>query len=75
MVAFVHPRGASAGALSAALHWPGADGLRAAELSFAALPCLPLQDYPAIKALRAKVEEFAMSFPTIGFEKSTMRYP
>jgi len=32
-------------------------------------------DYPAIRALRAKVEEFASAFPTIGFEKSTMRYP
>jgi glycine hydroxymethyltransferase len=32
-------------------------------------------DYPAIKELRAKVEAFAMTFPTIGFEKSAMRYP
>ena len=33
-----------------------------------------LQDYPAVKDLRKRVEEFAMQFPTIGFEKSTMRY-
>jgi len=33
------------------------------------------KDYPAIKELRARVEAFAMQFPTIGFEKSTMRYP
>jgi glycine hydroxymethyltransferase len=27
-----------------------------------------------LKALKADVEAFAMRFPTIGFEKSTMRY-
>jgi len=31
-------------------------------------------EQPAIKALKAKVEAFAMEFPTIGFEKATMRY-
>lgn len=29
---------------------------------------------PSVKALKAKVEAFAMGFPTIGFEKATMRY-
>jgi glycine hydroxymethyltransferase len=32
------------------------------------------KEYPAIKALKAKVEVFAKAFPTIGFEKKTMRY-
>jgi glycine hydroxymethyltransferase len=27
-----------------------------------------------IKALKAEVEEYAKAFPTIGFEKATMRY-
>ena len=31
-------------------------------------------DVPEIKALKADVEKFAMDFPTIGFEKATMRY-
>jgi len=32
------------------------------------------QTFPEIEALRKKVEDFAKCFPTIGFEKSTMRY-
>ncbi len=31
-------------------------------------------DVPEIKQLKAEVEKFAMDFPTIGFEKATMRY-
>jgi glycine hydroxymethyltransferase len=31
-------------------------------------------DVPEIAALKADVEAFAKQFPTIGFEKSTMRY-
>jgi hypothetical protein len=30
---------------------------------------------PEIEALAADVEAFARGFPTIGFEKSAMRYP
>lgn len=30
---------------------------------------------PEIEALAADVEAFAKGFPTIGFEKSSMRYP
>jgi hypothetical protein len=29
---------------------------------------------PAIESLKADVEEFSKQFPTIGFEKATMRY-
>lgn len=29
---------------------------------------------PEIEALKHEVEEFAKQFPTIGFEKATMRY-
>jgi hypothetical protein len=29
---------------------------------------------PEIEALRAEVEAFAKAFPTIGFEKASMRY-
>lgn len=32
------------------------------------------QTTPEIEALKKKVEAFASSFPTIGFEKGTMRY-
>jgi hypothetical protein len=32
------------------------------------------QTFPAIEALKLRVEEFAKTFPTIGFEKSSMRY-
>ena len=31
-------------------------------------------DVPEIAQLKADVEKFAMDFPTIGFEKATMRY-
>ena len=31
-------------------------------------------ELPEIKELREEVEVFASSFPTLGFEKSTMRY-
>jgi hypothetical protein len=31
-------------------------------------------EVPEIQALKADVEKFAMDFPTIGFEKSEMRY-
>jgi len=32
------------------------------------------REFPAITELKHDVEEFAKAFPTIGFEKSTMRY-
>mmetsp|Transcript_9451 Transcript_9451/g.16232 ORF Transcript_9451/g.16232 Transcript_9451/m.16232 type:complete len:525 (-) Transcript_9451:458-2032(-) len=32
------------------------------------------QTFPEIEALKLRVEEFAKTFPTIGFEKSSMRY-
>ena len=32
------------------------------------------QDIPELKALKHEVEEFAKQFPTIAFEKSSMRY-
>lgn len=36
---------------------------------------LPPPQTPAdIKALKEDVEEFATKFPTVGFEKATMRY-
>ncbi|CAG9464908.1 unnamed protein product [Pedinophyceae sp. YPF-701] len=35
---------------------------------------LEQNDVPEIKALKAEVEQFAMNFPTIAFEKSEMRY-
>jgi len=35
---------------------------------------LETEDFPEITQLKNDVEEFAKSFPTIGFEQSTMRY-
>jgi glycine hydroxymethyltransferase len=35
---------------------------------------LLLQSTPEIDALKKDVETFAMRFPTIGFDKATMRY-
>eukprot|EP00898_Chlorokybus_atmophyticus_P005749 jgi/Chlat1/6175/Chrsp41S05708 len=35
---------------------------------------LDSKDWPEIDALRHEVEEFSKKFPTIGFEKSTMKY-
>ena len=32
------------------------------------------QEIPELKALKHEVEEFAKRFPTIAFEKATMRY-
>jgi hypothetical protein len=33
------------------------------------------KEEPSIAALRGKVEEFAMQFPTVGYARDTMRYP
>jgi glycine hydroxymethyltransferase len=33
------------------------------------------KEEPSIAALRGKVEEFAMQFPTVGYNRDTMRYP
>jgi len=33
------------------------------------------KDEPSIAALRGRVEEFAMQFPTVGYDRGTMRYP
>ncbi len=35
---------------------------------------LDANEVPELAALKREVEEYAMRFPTIGFEKSTMRY-
>ena len=35
---------------------------------------LESQEWPEISELKADVEDFAMQFPTVGFEKATMKY-